>query len=120
MRALYHPRVDEITVDGILYALADPVRAQIFIQLAKSECARNCSTFLHIQENPLPKSTLSQHFKVLREAGLIRSERKGVELISSTRCGELKDRFGAMIRAVIEAYERQGECDKRSEPASIA
>jgi DNA-binding transcriptional ArsR family regulator len=113
MRTLYHPPVDQITVDGILYALADPVRAQIFIQLAKSECARNCSTFLHIQESPLPKSTLSQHFKILREAGLVRSERKGVELINSTRCEELKGRFGAMIRAVIEAYERQGEGTKK-------
>jgi DNA-binding transcriptional ArsR family regulator len=29
---------------------------------------------------------MSQHFKILREAGLIRSERKGVELKNSTRC----------------------------------
>jgi DNA-binding transcriptional ArsR family regulator len=31
----------------------------------------------------LHKSTLSQHFKILREAGLIRSERKGVELYAT-------------------------------------
>ena len=29
---------------------------------------------------------MSQHFKILREAGLIRSERKGVELKNPTRC----------------------------------
>jgi hypothetical protein len=38
---------------------------------------------------------------------LIRSERKGVELINSTRCAELKDRFGPMLQAIVEAHARQ-------------
>lgn len=107
MRALHHPRLDEITVEGILYALADPVRGQIFARLAASECAQNCSTFLNIQDSPLAKSTLSQHFRVLREAGLIRSERRGVELINSTRCAELAERFGPMLQSIVAAYARQ-------------
>lgn len=97
MRPLPHPKLDEITVEGILHALSDPIRLEIFGQLATSECAKNCSAFVHVKKGLLPKSTLSQHFRILREAGLIRSERKGVELISSTRCAELKDRFGPMI-----------------------
>jgi DNA-binding transcriptional ArsR family regulator len=107
MRALHHPRVEEITVEGILYALSDPVRAQIFARLASAECGRNCSAFLNIQDNPLPKSTLSQHFRVLREAGLILSERRGVELVNSTRCAELAERFGPMIQSIVAAYDRQ-------------
>jgi DNA-binding transcriptional ArsR family regulator len=102
-----HPRLDEITVEGILHALSDPIRLEIFAQLAASECGKNCSAFAHVKNGALPKSTLSQHFRILREAGLIRSERKGVELISSTRCAELKDRFGPMIRAIVDAYEMQ-------------
>jgi DNA-binding transcriptional ArsR family regulator len=107
MRPLYHPPVDEITVQGILYALSDPVRVRIFMDLASANCAKSCSTFLHISKTPLPKSTLSQHFKILREAGLIRSERKGVELQSQTRCAELKKSFGPMINAIIQAYENE-------------
>lgn len=108
MRKLHHPRPDEITVEGILYALADPVRVQIFTRLAASECAQNCSQFLNVLEQaPLAKSTLSQHFRILREAGLIRSERRGVELINSTRCVELAERFGPMVQSIISAYERQ-------------
>jgi DNA-binding transcriptional ArsR family regulator len=107
MRPLPHPKLDEITVEGILHALADPVRLEIFGQLAASECAKNCSAFVHVKNGALPKSTLSQHFRILREAGLIRSERKGVELINSTRCAELKDRFGPMIQTIVEAYARQ-------------
>jgi len=107
MRTLYHPNIEEITVEGILHAFSDPVRIEIYANLASSECAKNCSTFLNIQNQVLPKSTLSLHFRILREAGLIRSERKGVELINSTRCDELKERFGAMILAIVEAYAKQ-------------
>lgn len=107
MRTPHHPQEEEITVEGILHAFSDPVRIEIFADLATAECAKNCSTFLNIQKRILPKSTLSQHFRILREAGLIRSERKGVELINSTRCIELKDRFGPMILAIVEAYAEQ-------------
>src|SRR5205823_6640652 len=109
MRPLYHPPVGEITVQGILYALSDPVRVRIFMQLVAADCPKSCSTFLHTSETPLPKSTLSQHFKILREAGLIRSVRKGVELQSHSRCAELKKKFGPMIAAILKAYEDEGE-----------
>ena len=107
MRPLYHPQLDEMTVEGILHALSDPIRIEIFGRLASSECSKNCSAFVHVAKDALPKSTLSQHIRILREAGLIRSERRGVELINSTRCAELKDRFGPMIQAIVEAYARQ-------------
>jgi DNA-binding transcriptional ArsR family regulator len=104
VRPLHHPAAGDITVEGILYALADPVRLQIFAQLQEADCAQICSDFLVVHKKELPKSTLSQHFKILREAGLIRSERKGVEMHNTTRCAELKDRFGPMIRAILCAY----------------
>lgn len=107
MRNLHHPTIDEITVEGILYALSDAVRVSIFIELAASECTKNCSEFLNIHQKPLPKSTLSQHFRVLRESGLIYSEKKGVELKNRTRCPELKEKFGTMIGSIIQAYSEQ-------------
>ena len=107
MRRPNHPNIEDITVEGILHAFSDPVRIEIYANLAASECAKNCSTFLNIQKRVLPKSTLSQHFRILREAGLIRSERKGVELINSIRWEELKERFGPMILTIIEAYAKQ-------------
>ena len=64
----------EITVEGILHALSDPVRASIFAEIAGSDCSQSCSSFLTVSAKAVPKSTLSHHFKVLREAGLIRSE----------------------------------------------
>lgn len=111
MRPIYHPPVEEISVQGILYALSDPARLRIFMQLAAAECTQSCSTFLNVSNTPLPKSTLSQHFKVLREAGLIRSERKGVELQNHTRCEELRKKFGPMITEIVTAYKKEMKRD---------
>jgi len=107
MRPLFHPAADDITVEGILYALSDPVRVQIFVQIAMAECAQRCAAFLEINEQSVPKSTLSQHFKVLRESGLIRSERRGVEMHNSSRCEEIAKRFGTLIPAIIAAHKAQ-------------
>jgi DNA-binding transcriptional ArsR family regulator len=107
MRPLFHPAADDITVEGILYALSDPVRVQIFVQIAMAECAQRCATFLEINDQSVPKSTLSQHFKVLRESGLIRSERRGVEMHNSSRCEEIAKRFGTLIPAIVAAHKAQ-------------
>jgi DNA-binding transcriptional ArsR family regulator len=108
MRPLYHPAPTEITVQGILYALSDPARVRILVDLLDAECAKNCSAFANINKTPLPKSTLSQHFKILREAGLIRSVRKGVELQNEANCcAELKEKFGPLIREILQAYQRE-------------
>jgi len=112
MRPLYHPSLKEITVQGLLYALSDPVRVRIYADLIQADCAMNCSAFLSNGTLKLPKSTLSQHFKILREAGLIHSERKGVELKNSTRCRELKKTFGPMVVAILKAYEKEAHESK--------
>src|SRR5271156_3636803 len=109
MRPLYHPALEEITVQGILYALSDPARVRIFVELMDADCAKNCSAFLNINKTPLPKSTLSQHFTIMREAGLIRSVRKGVQLQKEPRCAEPKKRFGPMIGAILKAYHEEAK-----------
>lgn len=107
MRPLHHPSLNDITVEGILHAFSDPVRVQIFADILGSQCPMTCSNFLVVDNRTLPKSTLSQHFKVLREAGLIRSERKGVEMHNTSRVSELKERFGPLITAILGAYRQQ-------------
>jgi DNA-binding transcriptional ArsR family regulator len=107
MRPLYHPPPSEITVEGILYALSDPIRVRIYAEIARADCPQICSTFLQLDERKVPKSTLSVHFKVLREAGLIRSERRGVELHNSSRCSEIDERFDGLVSAIISAYQVQ-------------
>jgi len=107
MKPLIHPALEDITVEGLLYALSDPVRVRIYAEIASSGCPQICSTFLKMDNRTLPKSTLSVHFRVLREAGLIRSERHGVEVRNVSRCSEFKERFGDMVAAILRAYQEQ-------------
>jgi DNA-binding transcriptional ArsR family regulator len=107
MRPLIHPSIDDITVEGILHALSDPVRATIYADLAGSACATTCSNFLQVSDRAIPKSTLSQHFRALREAGLIRSERHGVEMHNTSRCKEIEQRFPGLIAAILNAHRVQ-------------
>ncbi|WP_410013910.1 ArsR/SmtB family transcription factor [Sodalis sp. C49] len=102
-----HPAPEDITVEGILHALSDPLRVHIFAEIARAGCARPCSAFLAFSDRAVPKSTLSQHFKILREAGLIRSERKGVEVRNTSRLDDLQERFGPLIQAILTSYAAQ-------------
>ena len=104
MRPLIHPSIDDVTLEGILHALADPVRAAIYAELAARDGTATCSAFVNVIDREIPKSTLSQHFRALREAGLIRSERAGVEMRNQTRCKELEQRFPGLIPSIMKAY----------------
>jgi DNA-binding transcriptional ArsR family regulator len=125
MRNLFHPSIDEVTVELVLHALSDPVRMRIFAQIAGSAGTQTCSDFLIVREQAVPKSTLSQHFKVLREAGLIRSERHGVEMHSTSRCAEIEKRFPGLIPSIVKALTIQSgvkapaqrESGRRSRPS---
>jgi len=117
MRPLVHPAIKDVTVEGILHAFSDPVRVQIYMEIAVAECPQTCSKFLIMKGKQLPKSSLSQHFKVLREAGLIRSERKGVEMHTMTRCAELQARFGPLVITILEAYGLQNKRQKSKRPS---
>jgi DNA-binding transcriptional ArsR family regulator len=107
MRPLFHPSIDDVTVEAILHALSDPVRVAIFADIVGSACSQNCSNFLKIREKAIPKSTLSQHFKVLREAGLIRGERVGVEMQNTSRCAEIEARFPGLTMSIVKAHSIQ-------------
>jgi DNA-binding transcriptional ArsR family regulator len=122
MRPLFHPSIEDVTVEGILHALSDPVRVAIFTAIAGSGCSHACSNFLNVSEKTIPKSTLSQHFKALREAGLIRGERRGVEMQNTSRCAEIDQRFPGLIAAIVSAHKVQSEggaqVEKRSKRAA--
>jgi DNA-binding transcriptional ArsR family regulator len=114
MRPLFHPATEDITVEGILHALSDPVRVQIFAKIVMAGCAQNCSAFLEVSDKTIPKSTLSQHFNVLREAGLIRSERKGVEMHNSPRRDDLQARFEPLVKAILDAHASEGARQRKA------
>ena len=58
----------------MLKALGNPVRFQIVEFLAENQM---CMTNEIVSNTPLAQSTVSQHLKVLKDAGLIRGEIEG-------------------------------------------
>ena len=114
VRPLFHPSLEDITVEGILHALSDPVRVAIFADIVAQECSHNCSMFLSVSDKAIPKSTLSQHFRALRDAGLIRGERRGVEMYNTSRCAEIEERFPGLLLAIVNAHTIQSKNEARA------
>jgi len=114
VRPLFHPSLEDITVEGILHALSDPIRAAIYADIVAQECSHSCSTFLTVSDKTIPKSTLSQHFRALREAGLIRGERRGVEMHNISRCAEIEERFPGLLLAIVNAHTIQSKDEARA------
>lgn len=101
MSRLEHPARDAITLEGVLHALADPARLAIYRRIAEG-AATSCTATAPAE---MPRSTRSHHFKVLREAGLIRSERRGAEVVNSCRQEDVEARFPGLLRAIAAATD---------------
>jgi DNA-binding transcriptional ArsR family regulator len=68
-------------------ALADPTRRAILKLLRSgSRSAGDIAEAFH-----LSKPTLSHHFKVLREAGLVRSERRGTSIVYTLQANAIEE-----------------------------
>jgi DNA-binding transcriptional ArsR family regulator len=95
-----HPRLDEIELTAVMHALSDPVRLRIVAELAaEPDGERACGSFAL----PVTKSTCTHHFKVLREAGVIRTRVVGTTRLNSLRRDDLDARFPGLIDAVLRS-----------------
>jgi len=95
-----HPACEDITLEGVLAALADPMRLRIVkALLAEGDCL-SCSAAAPCPD--MAKSTLSNHFRVLREAGLIHTTKKGVENRNTVREADINARFPGLLKAVLK------------------
>jgi DNA-binding transcriptional ArsR family regulator len=93
------PAIGQLEICAVLQALADPVRLDIVKFIAENE-ERPCKACACPK---IPKSTLAHHFKVLRQAGVIRSKELGTELRNSLRREDLNVRFPGLLDAVLGA-----------------
>ena len=90
------------------------MRVAIFADIVAQDCSHKCSAFLTVSDKAIPKSTLSQHFRALREAGLIRGERRGVEVHNTSRYAEVEERFPGLLLAIVNAHTIQSKDRARS------
>ena len=93
------PQPDAATFDlaAVLHALGDPVRLELVRALAvvgELTCAP--------PGMDVPKSTLSNHWRILREAGLTVTVRDGRHRRMSLRRDDLEGRFPGLLAVVLE------------------
>jgi ArsR family transcriptional regulator len=73
LQALEAPEADD-ELARLAKALGHPARVRIVRMLSRKE-ARVCSEI--VDEIPLAQSTVSEHLRILKEAGLVRSNQDG-------------------------------------------
>ncbi|GJE15602.1 ArsR/SmtB family transcription factor [Methylobacterium marchantiae] len=119
MRPLFHPAIEDVAPEAILHALSDPNRAAILVNILQEGGGKACSSVAALGDRVIPKSSLSNHFKILREAGLIRSERHGVQMRNYLRLDEVNARFPGLVGAIINAYASgvEGGSDPSHDPS---
>jgi DNA-binding transcriptional ArsR family regulator len=96
MRAYKHPDPDSFELERILYALSDPVRLEIVRHLA-GVAAATCGEL----DGGRPKSSVSHHFRVLRDSGLVHTRNVGTTHMNSLRGEELDARFPGLLSAIL-------------------
>lgn len=97
MRPFKHPHPDDFVLERVLYALSDPVRLEIvrhLAQVAEASCGE--------LDGGRPKSSMSHHFRVLRDSGLVCTYGVGTTHMNSLRRADLESRFPGLLQAILD------------------
>jgi DNA-binding transcriptional ArsR family regulator len=92
------PQPERLDLFAVLNCLADPIRLSIVTQLDITDDLE-CGTF----DVPVTKSTLTHHFRVLRESGVIATTKSGIRSLNRLRRAELEEAFPGLLTSVLNA-----------------
>lgn len=99
-----HPDVTEMDLGSVLAAVADPLRRRVIQDLLTDAdgAERTCTSF----ELGVAKSTLTHHFRVLRESGLVRQVNRGNSRKVRLRRDDMDTRFPGLLRVLAAEHDR--------------
>ncbi|MCX4745571.1 helix-turn-helix domain-containing protein [Kitasatospora sp. NBC_01287] len=87
---------EDLELAAVLHALGDPVRLELVRRMAaEGECT--CSP----EGLVVPRSTLSNHWRILREAGLTDTRPLGKARVMTLRRAAVDTRFPGLLAAVL-------------------
>ena len=96
--SLFHPSAEQIDLATVLSVLGDQTRLSIVGYLARNEGVEiNCSRFLDLGS----KTNISYHLAKLREAGITRTEVRGINRLISLRRADLDARFPGLLDSIL-------------------
>ena len=100
MKVVSHPGVQDLDLAKVLQALSDPVRL-VLVRMLAAERDLSCNALCLGR----PKSSMSHHFKIMVEAGLLRVDVAGNTHRNNLRLDDLENRFPGLMPSVLRAGE---------------
>ncbi|MDA2807635.1 ArsR/SmtB family transcription factor [Nocardiopsis suaedae] len=91
-----HPERDQIRIDNVMSALGNPMRLAVVRVLADGR-EHTCGSIL----DGVSKSTMTHHWRVLRDAGVIWQRPSGRENLLSLRREDLDIRYPGLLDSVL-------------------
>ncbi|MBP2327168.1 DNA-binding transcriptional ArsR family regulator [Kibdelosporangium banguiense] len=96
---LPHPAREEMRIEAVLRALADPVRLQLVREMDRIGAGVACGAI----ELPINKSTRTHHMRILREAGVTRVRPEGTARITELRREDLDTLYPGLLDGILAA-----------------
>ena len=104
MKVITHPQVQDLDLAKVLQALSDPVRLRLVRMLAAEDdlpCGVLCLG--------RPKSSMSHHFKIMIDAGLLRVDVVGNIHRNNLRLNDLESRFPGLMTSILRLDDTTDE-----------
>ena len=96
MRPYKHPSTEQFALERVFHALSDPTRLEIVRHLSRVAEA-TCGEL----DGGRPKSSVSHHFRILRESGLVHTRAVGTVHQNALRRTEIDSRFPGLLDAIL-------------------
>lgn len=93
----HHPKPDEIELVDVLNALGHPIRLEVVRKLAGATGECVCGEVMPT----VPKSTMTGHWRVLRESGVLWERTEGRMNMLRLRREDLDARFPGLLDSIL-------------------
>ncbi|KEA50950.1 MULTISPECIES: ArsR/SmtB family transcription factor [Mangrovibacter] len=93
----HHPEREQIRLENVLLALGNPIRLDVVKSLAE-QGEQACGTL----RRDVAKSTMTHHWRVLRDSGIIWQRPQGRENLISLRREDLDALFPGLLETLLK------------------
>ncbi|HDT0686764.1 TPA: helix-turn-helix transcriptional regulator [Klebsiella aerogenes] len=98
-----HPEREQIRLENVLFALGNPLRLEIIRTLSDGR-EQSCNA---LRKEDIAKSTMTHHWRVLRDSGVIWQRPQGRENLISLRRDDLDARFPRLLDTLLNVMRQE-------------
>ncbi|MGH5969571.1 ArsR/SmtB family transcription factor [Klebsiella aerogenes] len=98
-----HPEREQIRLENVLFALGNPLRLEIIRTLSDGS-EQSCNA---LRKEDIAKSTMTHHWRVLRDSGVIWQRPQRRENLISLRRDDLDARFPGLLDTLLNVMRQE-------------